>query len=534
MSEKPALVVELIRLIARVFYRDEYVVVLDRLACAPFLRDDDLRNVFALPPQQVRQILRNLQSEFLVACDENVSENKRKVGKQVDIEQEIRDIKERAANKERKRARGAAAARARDSARALDGQRFEDDSSEGDSDSSSDGGGGAGGAGGGGAGEPSRERRRHRRRVTVSCWYVNPRWFVDVVNFRLYLMRRHLARLEQALGSECAFACARAGCPYTATLLEAEARRVSQARSGPAHPGGMDTVSGSIFASSSAAAAAGGASAAADPFAYRCALCATPLLENEVEFVATAAKRAADRLNAVLRATGVEPVLRELDAVPLGAHSPRQLILSGQYTLLGPTPEESAAAAAAAAAATAARLAHGADAAAALVAQPHERAAAGGGAAVAAAGARVYAREKKGVDVVAMDAHGGSGGKALPGGGAGPSGAAQPPAQPPDLVSAPSAIAAAAVPDFLRKSYLTGQASTQFGFVGVAAVGAAAGDAASLAGDGAGAGGGGADEAEAAALWAALFSADTAAAVCGDGGSKGVAAEGGEEEWEDV
>ena len=463
-DEKPALVVELIRLVARVFYRDEHVVVLDRLARAPFIRDDDLRKVFELPEPKVRHILRDLQTERLVACDEKVSENKRKVSREVDIEEMVAN----AMDKSRKRARGAD----RLDALAEDGQRFDDDETgSGDSDSSGDEGEGyEAGAVGGAAGGCDANKRRSR--VSVSCWYINPRWFVDVVNYRLYLMRRHLGALEAAGGSEAAFRCSSGGgCPYVATLLEAEARRVARnvTSAGTGGARGICSITTSVFAKPNVAiptkittttttlsqsqsqSQPQSTPAVIDPYSYLCALCGALLTERRVEAIATAAKRALDRLNAVMRTSGVELVLRELDAVPLGALSPRQLIFSGKFTLHGPSAGELAASAAAAAA---------------TAATGGERAVAGGGAAVSAGGgARVYAREIKSVDV-AIDGLGGVRGGG--GGGGGGEGAGEG-ALHSDIITVASAISAGAVPAFLRTSYLTGQASTQFGFVGVIA-----------------------------------------------------------------
>ena len=86
----PTPVQTLVRVIARAFYRDEYVVVLDHLARSYFLRDDDLRAVFHLADKQVRQILRDLQTERLVCCDERVSERARRVGRQMDADAELK------------------------------------------------------------------------------------------------------------------------------------------------------------------------------------------------------------------------------------------------------------------------------------------------------------------------------------------------------------------------------------------------------------------------------------------------------------
>jgi transcription initiation factor IIE alpha subunit len=70
-------VVELVELVGRMFYRDEYIVVLDALTRELCLRNDGLEEYFALPLKQVRVILQDLLSDHLV-CVADVKERREK------------------------------------------------------------------------------------------------------------------------------------------------------------------------------------------------------------------------------------------------------------------------------------------------------------------------------------------------------------------------------------------------------------------------------------------------------------------------
>lgn len=63
--------------------------------------------------------------------------------------------------------------------------------------------GGRGGRGGFGRGAPGKKRRS---KVKTTCYYINPRYFTDVVKYRLHLMRKHLEGLQRMReGSEAAY-----------------------------------------------------------------------------------------------------------------------------------------------------------------------------------------------------------------------------------------------------------------------------------------------------------------------------------------
>ena len=73
MSAVQELVETLVRVVARAFYRDEVVVVVDALVRDSYLRDDLLGPAMGLKTKQVRKVIVELQRDDLV-CDELVSE----------------------------------------------------------------------------------------------------------------------------------------------------------------------------------------------------------------------------------------------------------------------------------------------------------------------------------------------------------------------------------------------------------------------------------------------------------------------------
>jgi hypothetical protein len=150
----PELVASLVRRVARAFYRDEHVVVLDWLVRnpeRPFLRDDDLKRCFDLPERQVRSVLAELFRDKLVCRDDQVTERTRKSGYNANVDVELQILKDK---REKRLAKNAAA-----------GRRGRESDSDDDS-GGSDGGGGGGGAGGGGEGteEQRARRKRHKSR----------------------------------------------------------------------------------------------------------------------------------------------------------------------------------------------------------------------------------------------------------------------------------------------------------------------------------------------------------------------------------
>ena len=286
----------------------------------------------------------------------------------------------------------------------------ESDSSDSDSDND------AAATGSGAAGSAARGERE-KRKITTKCWFINPRYFVDVVRYRLYLMRLHLERLSTYQGGEAMFRCSNPLCTYQCSVLEAQQRRTAEigaASRGVAAVGGVTTPlflkPPSTQSSQSEITAPGpAASAAAASYAFRCPLCssslsavrarasvqrsylyvtatmlvlffvralqsvdpclrifiiidttimhthlsallhcvvATPFhtraVQGHVDNTAAVASRMMVRFDDQMRASGLLDLLKQLDAVRLGANRPSDLIRAGKISLHGPAATKTA------------------------------------------------------------------------------------------------------------------------------------------------------------------------------------------------
>jgi hypothetical protein len=353
MAHHP-LVMDLVRLVGRLFYRDEYAVVLDALAREHALRDDGLEQYFGLPDRQVRRILTDLINEKLVCFKEITERRERKRDQVFDWAAAEAAMMASSMGSDREKTAKAAAAAAN---RQPQGKDSDSEEEEDDDDGE---GSGDGDAGAGGAGAPGKRTVREKRKISTRLWYLNPRYFVDVVRYRLYLLKRTLERLEgYAGGSEHMFNCSNRYCTYECTLLEAQQRRTAEAHAVARGGGGGGAAASSAFSSSAigsvhtplfagggaAAAAAAGASAGLRPTApgaparggpaprpaaagagrpapsaaFTCPLCASPLSARHTENVATAAAKVLVKLNDQARYTGLTELMRRLEGVRLGA-----------------------------------------------------------------------------------------------------------------------------------------------------------------------------------------------------------------------
>lgn len=185
------------------------------------------------------------------------------------------------------------------------------------------------------------------KKVRARLWFINPRYFVDVVKFRVHLLRKFLERLESSEGSEAAFRCANTRlCRFECTLLEAQQRltaerhiRSSSGRAAgkngdSAGVGGHVTsafcgVAGSLYAGAAAAPAASTAA-----YTFCCPLCGSALAVKQVERIAATAARAAARLADQLKVLGISELLQRLERVRLGTVRPSELLREGRITLL--------------------------------------------------------------------------------------------------------------------------------------------------------------------------------------------------------
>jgi TFIIE alpha subunit len=233
------LVVDLVHAIGRAFYRDEYAAVLDALCERP-MRDDGLHVDFGLHEKQVRKILLDLARERLV-CEQTVRQRrgKIKVRGELDIDALRRQIErgdEDSKNKKRKRkdafgdtdsdsdsssdsddsssdedptkkmqgkSKGVAGALVGVGGKAAERKRNaavrnaarvkaanEADAMAEDGDEEEEGGGPEGAAGSNSAASAALPAApRIIKKVKVRVWYINPRFFVDVVKYRMHLLR---------------------------------------------------------------------------------------------------------------------------------------------------------------------------------------------------------------------------------------------------------------------------------------------------------------------------------------------------------
>lgn len=201
--------------------------------------------------------------------------------------------------------------------------------------------------------------RRKRLRLTVNCWYINPRYFVDVIKYRLYLMRRHLESLESSQGNDsmfkcvfmllslfffhlssyalstqllclCLCRCSNKLCPYEASLMEAVQRHTALQKlsKNPSNGPGIGSVTSAIVAATHVT---------ASNSVFRCPLCDSPLLERSVESISVAAGKLLNRFNEQMRTLGIYKLLVQLDSETLEANSPRALVSAGIVSLHNPS-----------------------------------------------------------------------------------------------------------------------------------------------------------------------------------------------------
>lgn len=480
----PQLVRDLVRQVARAFYRDEYATVLEKLASLPLLREDDIKTTFQLPERQVRRVLIELAQEYLVAIEDDVTdkEKKRKIRGQLDwatvaalVEQQAwsRAGGKAPAGGSRKRARSGGGG-SKDAALKRNAAGNELDEISSDSEDSDDGGGADGsgiGAGGKGGIGPDGKRER-REKVSTRCYYINPRYFVDVVKYRLYAMRRHLEKLEAVQGTEAMFRCSGApGCPFECSMLEAQQRRMSvlaaQRSAGTSRPsfGAIDASAGMANGNGTHGGGAHGRGDTSSTAAlgFMCALCGRPLSARHVESVASAAGRLLRKMNEQLKETGITDTLRRLDAVALGANRPSDNIRAKRISLR---------AGAAAAIAAGGGGADGGSQGGFGTANGSGNAAGGGrGAGAPGIGGRVVLLQAQAIEVElddGDDAGGASSTRRQPGAGGAGGAAGGGGATSGSAASAAPTVSADIVPAHLQRSSVTGERAQTLGFLQLA------------------------------------------------------------------
>jgi len=208
-----------------------------------------------------------------------VSERARKTGKLLDERDEYERL-------EAKRLRREEMKREQGKGRYVERTGDDSDGSEEDEDGEDGVGVGAGG-----------KRKRNKHKETADCWYINPRYFVDVVKYRIYLIKTHLQRLEKVGAS---YKCPK--CPFEATLLEAINSCVQKKGES-----GLE---------------------------FMCKWCDCRLVPRHSESLSMGSKELSIKFEAQMRDLGIYSRLQALEQVPLGANSPRKLIRDGVLSLI--------------------------------------------------------------------------------------------------------------------------------------------------------------------------------------------------------
>jgi len=179
-------------------------------------------------------------------------------------------------------------------------------------------------------------------------WYINPAYFVDVVRYRIHLVRAFLERLKAFDGNEASFRCVNTYCRYECTLREANERlmaahlqRMVSGGSGGSGGGGLDAslrgavvMGGVVGAAASAGGAAGGGGGGASASTFTCPLCGGKLAARHVERLTATATRLLLRFNDQLRVTGIPTILARLEGEKLAEGMPTTLLREGKMSLL--------------------------------------------------------------------------------------------------------------------------------------------------------------------------------------------------------
>ncbi len=264
----------------RAFYSDEHVVVLDALATNIFLREDELVRTFQLSQQQVKRILQQLQAEGLVHDEAVKEQGRRKADREA--EDALRDG-----------TAGTTKVMTKEQAEA--------------------------------AKAANRPRAQREGTITTVCWYINPRWFVDEVRFRIACVNEVLRKRQDATGAEKTLRCCSCGAKYSAIEAQgaragaaAVAARVARSRADEwADPGG----------------ATAGAAAAAAAAGLACPKDGSPLERLTAKSVTKEAVRMTAKWQKQLGITGIQDLLDRLDRVPLGANRPLDHIRENRVSL---------------------------------------------------------------------------------------------------------------------------------------------------------------------------------------------------------
>ena len=167
------------------------------------------------------------------------------------------------------------------------------------------------------------------RKVKTKVWYINPRQFVDVVRYRIHIMREVLRKQEShSLERQSMYACSSNQCVYQASTADAMKHMMAISSSNEhLDPGQL----GGLLARRAARAST---SASAAP-RFVCPACGAPMRKKDGRAVMAAAANRLDNFNAQLSSSGISDCLKSLNSVSLGANRPSDKLEEKLVTLRG-------------------------------------------------------------------------------------------------------------------------------------------------------------------------------------------------------
>jgi transcription initiation factor IIE alpha subunit len=265
--------------------------VLDMLADHAFLREAELKLTFQLSEVQVKRILEELHKEGLVHVEHVVERGRTKA---------MRELEET----ERAGLAGTVVAMSKEDAEALAAEK--------------------------------RPRAAREMQISDACWYINPRWFVDEIRFRIACMNELLSRREQLGGTEKALRCPKCSAEYS--MLEAQQHRAGSVLAASRRMAAgllvpsKNTLSGLLDPPDT-----GKPSTSVESAATRAQfLCANDGMALERIPGLVLGREAAQQTakwHSQLQETGIPALLKELESVPLGSNRPTDHIRSNRVTL---------------------------------------------------------------------------------------------------------------------------------------------------------------------------------------------------------
>eukprot|EP01138_Halocafeteria_seosinensis_P016279 gb/GECG01016609.1/.p1 GENE.gb/GECG01016609.1/~~gb/GECG01016609.1/.p1 ORF type:complete len:551 (+),score=95.71 gb/GECG01016609.1/:1-1653(+) len=285
---------ELVRLIGRAFYRDEFVVILDALTSEIFLRDDRLGDYFRpLSGNLVRRILIELQKDHLVSSEEVVEQAIRKKDREPDENAHIESMEQYL--------------------RRLQQQDNENENAEKDNE----------GDGEGTAEDGGKKRALRDKTEKTVCWYINPRLAVDAIRYRLFRMSNHLHERETGNSQLKEYVCPQ--CGYAATSTEFANMYLQRAAASDIHQlsTGMHSRKGG--------------NSAGNEVACPTPTCNSVLRRKDMSRIREHSSSASDRFKSLISThSRIQELLNELGKVRLGPNRPSDHIHQGKVSIKDP------------------------------------------------------------------------------------------------------------------------------------------------------------------------------------------------------